>query len=146
MGDQLQQNPMRQKRMTKQKRVIQEVLCSTRSHPTADWIFEEARKQIPDISLGTVYRNLQVLLEEGKIQELNYGKDQSRFDGDPEHHYHFVCTCCGQVMDFMPDAPPLPQELLDSAPGRVDSYRLECYGLCQGCLKTQGNDDNRAVF
>ena len=124
--------------MTRQKRVIQEVLCSTRSHPTADWIFEEARKQIPDISLGTVYRNLQVLLEEGKIQELNYGKAQSRFDGNPEPHYHFVCRECGRVMDFLDGAPGIDPNILLFAPGQVESCRLECYGVCLDCAKTNG--------
>lgn len=135
MNENPKTNPVRQKRMTKQKRVIQEILCTTRSHPTADWIFEEARKQIPDISLGTVYRNLQVLLEEGQIQELSYGKAQSRYDGNPNPHYHFVCSCCGRVLDFASDAPELDAALFSAAPGRVDSYRLECYGLCQDCLK-----------
>ena len=64
---------MKQKRMTKQKAVVYEILCSTDTHPTADWIYEQARKRIPEISLGTVYRNLQVLLEDKKIIELNYG-------------------------------------------------------------------------
>jgi len=81
----------KRKRMTRQKQVVYDVLCSTKSHPTAEWIYSEARKQIPNIGLGTIYRNLQVLLEEGKIRELNYGKSQSRFDGDPSPHYHFVC-------------------------------------------------------
>jgi len=135
MTENLQQTPSKQKRMTKQKRLIQEILCSTYSHPTADWIFEEARKQIPDISLGTVYRNLQVLLEEGKIQELNYGKAQSRFDGNPQPHYHFVCSHCGHVLDFPAESLGFEQQLMQAAPGRVDSYRLECYGLCKDCLK-----------
>lgn len=138
MNENMKVNRVRQKRMTKQKRVIQEILCATRCHPTADWIFEEARKQIPDISLGTVYRNLQVLLEEGQIQELRYGKSQSRYDGNPEPHYHFVCSCCGRVLDFLPGARELDRTVFDAAPGQVDSYRLECYGLCQDCLKHKG--------
>ena len=124
----------RQKRMTRQKRVIYDILCSTDTHPTADWIYQEARKQIPDISLGTVYRNLQVLLSDGKILELNYGKGQSRFDGNPEPHYHFVCEKCGRVLDFSMDAPPVPAEVLAAAPGKVLVHRLECYGICKDCL------------
>ena len=124
----------KQKRMTKQKRVIFEVLSGTKSHPTADWIYAEAKKQIPDISLGTVYRNLQVLLEDGKIQELNYGKSQSRFDGNPAPHYHFVCMQCGRVLDFDMDAPRVDAAVLAAAPGAVYSHRLECYGTCKDCL------------
>lgn len=125
---------MKQKRMTRQKRVVYDVLCSTTSHPTADWIYAESRKQIPDISLGTIYRNLQVLMEEGKIQELNYGKGQSRFDGNPAPHYHFVCERCGQVLDFSESAVLVDQAVLDAAPGMVKTHRLECYGVCRDCL------------
>lgn len=130
-------NDTKQKRMTRQKRVVYEVLCATTSHPTADWIYTEARREIPDISLGTIYRNLQVLLEEGKIQELNYGKGQSRFDGNPIAHYHFVCEHCGQVLDFPQDTPLVDQQVLDAAPGTVRTHRLECYGICEHCLSQQ---------
>jgi len=124
----------KQKRMTRQKRVVYDVLCSTTSHPTADWIYAESRKQIPDISLGTIYRNLQVLLDEGKIQELNYGKGQSRFDGNPAPHYHFVCECCGRILDFSDNAAQVDAAVLASAPGMVKTHRLECYGICKDCL------------
>jgi Fur family peroxide stress response transcriptional regulator len=124
----------KQKRMTKQKAVVYEVLCSTTSHPTADWIYAESRKRIPDISLGTVYRNLQALVKEGRILELNYGKAQSRFDGNPAPHYHFVCLDCGRVYDFAFEGARVAEEVFAGVPGRVDSYRLECYGACHDCL------------
>jgi len=124
----------KQKRMTKQKKVVYEILSSTKSHPTADWIYQQARQEVPYISLGTVYRNLQVLLEEDKICELNYGKGQSRFDANAMPHYHFVCENCGHVLDFPLDAPAVPQNLLDYAPGQIHRYRLECYGICSACL------------
>lgn len=125
---------LKRKRMTKQKKVIYDILCSTETHPTADWIYNEARKQIPEISLGTVYRNLHVLQEDGKIIELTYGKDQCRYDGCITPHYHFVCMNCGKVLDFAPDCPQIGQDVLDSAPGLVKEHRLECYGLCRDCM------------
>jgi len=128
--------PEKQKRMTKQKKVVHDILLSTTSHPTADWIYQRARQEVPDISLGTVYRNLQVLLEEHKIRELNYGKGQSRFDANPSLHYHFVCEQCGQIMDFPEEAPLLQQQLLAWAPGLIKDCRLECYGVCRRCLKS----------
>ena len=124
----------KQKRTTKQKRIVYEVLCSTNSHPAADWIYNEARKQIANISLSTVYRNLQMLCEDGLARELNYGKGQSRFDGNPQPHYHFVCSECGRVLDFdMPVEASCP-EMFAYAPGVVSSHRLECYGTCNDCL------------
>jgi len=124
----------KKKRMTKQKKVIYDVLCSTTAHPTADWIYQEARKQLPDLSLGTVYRNLQTLREEGKILELNYGKGQSHFDGNPAPHYHFVCTHCGRILDFPEHTAPVDPSFFDQAPGQVTSHRMECYGVCKDCL------------
>ncbi|MEG2213598.1 MAG: transcriptional repressor [Clostridiales bacterium] len=124
----------KQKRMTRQKKLIYEILCSTVTHPTADWIYEEARKKIPDISLGTVYRNLQVMREEGQIIELNYGKNQSRFDGNAQPHYHFVCEKCGRVLDFEPNHQLVGEDVLSAAPGVVKAHRLECYGICKDCL------------
>jgi len=124
----------KQKRVTKQKKLVLELLHSTDCHPTADWIYTQARQELPDISLGTVYRNLQVLLEEGEIQELNYGKSQSRYDGNPMPHYHFVCLECGQVLDFQDNTVSVDNSVLSAAPGQVDFYRLECYGVCKHCL------------
>src|SRR5512136_1321888 len=86
-------------RMTKQKRVILEVLKNTKSHPTADWVYDKVKKKIPNISLGTVYRNLNILKSQGEILELCYGKGFSRFDGNSSQHYHFTCEHCGRILD-----------------------------------------------
>lgn len=122
-------------RMTKQKRVILNVLRGTKSHPTADWVYLHARKELPNLSLGTVYRNLNVLKEMGEIMELNYGSTFSRFDGNPSQHYHFVCQECGQVMDL--DF-PVHRQLDDLAAAtlgaEVSHHRLEFYGRCANCL------------
>lgn len=125
---------VKRKRMTKQKRIIYEILCATNCHPTADWLYQEARKQLPDISLGTVYRNLQILREDGEIMELNYGKGQSHYDGNARPHYHFVCQRCGHILDFEQNFDCVDNSKFDQAPGRVESYRMECYGVCNDCL------------
>ncbi len=122
-------------RMTLQRRIIQEILHNTTSHPTAENIYLEARKKLSYISLGTVYRNLKVLLQDNKIQELNYGKGVSHFDGNYFPHYHFVCQACGRVYDI--DI-TMQQGLLESAKaaamGEITSHRLEFYGICNACL------------
>jgi len=86
-------------RMTKQRKAILKILENTDIHPTADWIYEQVKKEIPNISLGTVYRNLNVLSEMGKIMTLDYGSSYSRFDGNPRNHYHFKCEKCEKVFD-----------------------------------------------
>ena len=81
-------------RMTRQKKIILDILRSVKTHPTAEWIYQEARQQIPGLSLGTVYRNLNLLRDNGEIMELNYGSSQSHFDGTAANHYHFQCREC----------------------------------------------------
>jgi len=122
------------RRMTKQKRLILEILRSTKSHPTADWIYDQARKVLPGISLGTIYRNLAILKEDGEIMELNYGSTYSRYDGNPQNHYHFVCLKCGRVEDVdMPVCGELDKQAEKTKIGQVYYHRLEFYGLCLHC-------------
>lgn len=124
-------------RMTKQKRVILEVLKDTTSHPTADWVYEKVRRKIPNISLGTVYRNLNILKNQGEILELSYGKGFSRYDGTPDNHYHFTCESCGKVYDVdCPVAHNLDKDVESGMGFRVKQHRLEFYGICKDCGKS----------
>src|SRR6056297_2080891 len=91
---------MAKTRMTKQRKTILEVLKNTDSHPTADWIYEKVKQEIPNISLGTVYRNLNLLADKDKITVINYANDQSHYDGNTKIHYHFRCNQCGNVFDL----------------------------------------------
>ena len=122
-------------RMTNQRRTILEVLKETTSHPTADWIYDEVKQKIPNISLGTIYRNLNLLAESGQILELNYTNTQTRFDGNPSPHYHFICQECGRVYDLALELQPqLDMEAEQISGHRIDFHRLEFYGICQECL------------
>jgi Fur family peroxide stress response transcriptional regulator len=122
------------KRMTKQRKVIKEILCSTTAHPTAETIYEEAKKILPDIGLGTVYRNLQVLVEEGSVLQLNCDKRYSRYDGNVNPHAHFVCEKCNRVYDLDVD---ISDKLIGLAQkqykGDVKSCKVEFFGVCQYC-------------
>ncbi|MDK2887460.1 MAG: Fur family transcriptional regulator, peroxide stress response regulator [Thermoanaerobacter sp.] len=132
------------RRMTKQKKLILEILRNTNTHPTADWIYEQARKQIPDISLGTIYRNLNNLKQAGEIMELNYGSTFSRFDGNPQNHYHFVCDGCGRIFDL--DLPLMNnlEEKVSSLTGmQVTRHRLEFYGYCRECQAKQSEEEKQ---
>lgn len=90
---------MVQKR-SRQREAILAAVQSTKCHPTADWVYAEVRKDIPNISLGTVYRNLSMLAENGMIQRLNIGTTVEHFDGNPEIHYHVCCDVCGRIDDI----------------------------------------------
>ncbi len=124
---------------TRQKEAILRVLRSTTSHPTAEWVYGEVRKEIPNISLGTVYRNLRQLSERGEILELAFNGGASRFDSRTDTHYHFVCEKCEHVFDI---DEPLHKELSESVAQKtgfqVLNYRLEFSGLCKKCLKRRG--------
>ncbi|WP_350342751.1 transcriptional repressor [Proteinivorax tanatarense] len=128
-----------QQRMTKQRKKILETLQSTTCHPTADWIYNEVKKEMPTISLGTVYRNLNVLKEQGKILELNYGSTFSRYDGNPKNHYHFTCRTCQKVYDVdIPLQDELDKEISSVNGHKVKEHRIEFYGVCKECLKEEG--------
>ncbi len=124
---------MAKQRMTKQKKLILDIVKGTTSHPTADWVYQEAKKVMPNISLGTVYRNLRFLVEMGEIMELNYASSFSRFDGNPHNHYHFVCQSCGEVSDVELSKDIDLSSLVEARDLLVQSHRLEFYGLCCKC-------------
>jgi len=121
-------------RMTKQRRIILDVLRSTTSHPTADWLYEKVKDKIPNISLGTVYRNLNILKEMNEIMELNYGSTYSRFDGNPQNHYHFVCERCGMGFDMDEEVHREMDRRVEEKTGfTVRYHRMEFYGTCREC-------------
>lgn len=121
-------------RMTKQRKAILKILENTDIHPTADWIYEQVKKEIPNISLGTVYRNLNVLSEMGKIMTLDYGSSYSRFDGNPRNHYHFKCEKCEKVFDVEIEVlNNLNKKISKKSTFQVKSHRLEFYGICSEC-------------
>ena len=82
-------------RRSRQRDRILEILRGTRSHPTAEWVYGQLRRESPHVSLGTVYRNLEVLAEMGQIQKLELGGTVKRFDWNPQRHYHIRCLQCG---------------------------------------------------
>ena len=125
-------------RMTRQRRVILEEIRRYNNHPAADEIYERVRKQLPRISLGTVYRNLDVLCELGEIQRLELSGAMKRFDGIPKKHYHIRCVCCGRV-DDAPIAPlnELEDDLYGTTVFEIIGHNLEFTGLCPQCSRQQ---------
>ncbi len=122
------------RRMTKQRKMILEVVKNTTIHPTADWVYEQVKKEIPNISLGTIYRNLNVLKEMGEIIELNYGSEQSRFDGNSVEHYHFKCLECNKVLDIEIEVErDLEDRVEEVIPGRISNHRCDFFGYCNDC-------------
>jgi Fur family transcriptional regulator, peroxide stress response regulator len=121
-------------RKTKQKEAIMEVLRGTTSHPTADWVYNEVRKEIPNISLGTVYRNLRLLCQSGEIAELDLCSNLSRFDARSDNHYHFRCEKCGQVFDVdEPVDKKIDGRIARKTGFMIIYHKLEFRGVCRKC-------------
>jgi Fur family ferric uptake transcriptional regulator len=123
--------------MTRQRRVILEELRKLESHPTADEVYELARRRMPRISLGTVYRNLEILSDCGMIQKLELGGTQKRFDANVRNHYHVRCMRCGCIEDI----PMEPLTTVENDVRAVSDYEiigshLEFIGVCPQCKKT----------
>ena len=121
-------------RKSRQKEVILRVVKSTASHPTADWIYHRVKEEIPNISLGTVYRNLKLLKQEGEILDLDPTSTLSRFDGNTQNHHHFRCERCGCIFDV--DEPidnEINQRVAQKTGFKVFYHRLEFRGLCKDC-------------
>lgn len=126
---------------SRQRNLILQILRSTKCHPNASWIFEEARKHLPSISLGTVYRNLAMLKEEGRIRELSVGKGVGLYDGDLRNHDHICCLVCGKVEDVPPSGPSLPYSQVENTIGyRIHWHRLEYFGVCPDCETAAAHD------
>jgi Fur family ferric uptake transcriptional regulator len=124
--------------MTRQRETILDILRQTDSHPSADEIYELVRKQLPRISLGTVYRNLEVLADLELIQKLEVGGTIKRFDWETNKHYHIRCLCCGRV-DNAPIAPlnKLEDRLYGATVFSIIGHRLEFEGLCPECTEKE---------
>ncbi len=121
-------------RDTKQRKAILDFLGKTRSHPTADRIYDSVRKVIPNISKGTVYRNLQVLIGTGKVSVLDIRGTLSRYEICQGAHYHFRCEACGRVYDLdEPVDPGLDDRISKRTGFIVSGHQTEFRGRCADC-------------
>ena len=122
-------------RNTKQKEAILRVLRKTEDHADARWIHLQVRHSLPHISLGTVYRNLKALTDEGLISFLDMGSG-SRFDGTPGNHAHFHCQKCGGVSNLdEPSDPSMDKNISAQYRLSVAFHRLDYFGLCPSCQR-----------
>ena len=133
-----------QYRNSKQRQKILDLLVSSKSHPTADWIYRKLKKRFRNLSLGTVYRNLRILKETGQIWELNFGTGLSRFDAVVHSHYHFICNTCQNIYDIkIPPMRSLDDRVMQLTGFRILSHRLVFFGLCDVCKqKNKKNGKN----
>ena len=119
-------------------------LRQTTVHPSAEWIYTQLKPEIPDLSMGTVYRNLTLFKDQGRIVSVGTVKGVERFDGNTDPHVHFICTECGAVVDLA--AISVPEELNRAAAtdsgGRVDTCQLTFTGVCMECLNNNKSEES----
>jgi Fur family transcriptional regulator, peroxide stress response regulator len=119
---------------TRQRARILEWLRATDSHPTAAQTHEALLGEMPNLSLGTVYRNLEVLVSEGLVDEVPSSGGGVRYDGNPKPHHHFICDACGAIDDLHLQAPRELARKLRRARGRsARRIRIDFFGLCEAC-------------
>ena len=121
---------------SRQRESIKENLMNRYDHPTAETVYLDVKKDYPNISLGTVYRNLSLLAELGEIRKLtNYG-GADRYDGHIYPHSHFICTECGKIMDLKVEInDALLKEVGDNFSGQIIGCSARFFGLCEDCMK-----------
>ena len=128
--------PISEQRNTRQRQVILEELQKLTTHPTAADLYEIVRKRLPKISLGTVYRNLELLARNQTIQKLDISGAEARFDGNPDPHCHARCSVCGRVGDLHSMAPePLDKKIKKANGWEILGYRIEFEGICPECKR-----------
>jgi Fur family peroxide stress response transcriptional regulator len=127
-------HPQKIFRQSKQRTRILELLRSTEIHPTADWLYEKLKNEFPQLSLGTVYRNLSTLIEQGLIKKIHFGSTFDRFEANIKPHYHFICESCGKILDFeMPIYEDLNFQAKKLTNFTIHHHKLEFFGICEEC-------------
>ena len=130
---------MSQHKHSRQRDSIIENLKQRTDHPTADMVYSDIRKVYPNVSLGTVYRNLSLLAQENTIRKLNTDDGVLRFDYNVKPHDHFICRKCGNMIDL--HSTNAEAELVESVSkcfeGEIDSCTVTFYGTCEKCLKAR---------
>lgn len=117
-------------RYSRQREALLQLLHSTTTHPDAEWLYTILRKEYPNISLGTVYRNLRQLTDAGEIVELIDGT-VSHFDADKSPHYHMKCNCCQGIYDVHKDNVSITVKTEDGF--LIDGFSLMLNGTCRNC-------------
>ena len=131
-------------RYSRQRELIKEKVMSSKEHPTAEMVYAEVKLKMPSISLATVYRNLNSLVEMGAIRRLSMPDGPDRFDGWKGRHYHMVCDSCGCVVDVKSDALREMDRMLEQQYGfQVRDHDLLVYGVCKQCMHNQNIKEER---
>ena len=131
---------MKTLKYSRQRESIKANLMSRHDHPTADALYASIREEFPNISLGTVYRNLNLLVETGEILKLTCGNGPDHYDGNVAPHYHFVCRSCGAVTDLpMEPFADIDQKAQSCTADQIEDHTVFFFGRCTNCFQKEGH-------
>ena len=124
---------------SKKREAILEAMRSTDCHPSAEWVYHKLKSEFPDLSLGTVYRNIALFREDGTLVSVGTVNGQERFDADLSPHPHLICSRCNAVIDVRADLDTgaLYEEIEDRYGGKVDRHEVIFHGLCKNCIEAE---------
>jgi len=132
----MKKEPSSKFRDSRQRMRILKLLQASDSHPTADVLYSKLKKEFPKLSLGTVYRNLAILTEQGFVKKIHFGSTFDRYEARLDQHYHFICETCKNIFDFtMPVYNDLNAKARKATNFAVKRHMIEFFGTCQDCLK-----------
>lgn len=121
---------------SRQRESIKNYLMSSKEHPTADTVYLHVKEEFPNISLGTVYRNLNLLADIGEAIKISTPDGGDRFDGEVKPHNHFYCNCCGKMIDLeMESIDHIDEIASKNFDGLIESHSILFYGKCGDCIK-----------
>jgi Fur family ferric uptake transcriptional regulator len=124
-------------RMTSQRQVIMDEFAKSKTHLSADEVYRKVRRRLPRVSLGTVYRNLELLSGHGIIRKVEYAGKQKLFDGDMSNHYHLKCTQCGILVDIPVEKVFIDFKALEQQDDFcITGHDLKIFGVCDTCRKS----------
>ena len=125
---------MVQRRFSKQRQIIYDMIVNNPVHPTADYIYNSLKEEYPELSLGTVYRNLNVLTEMGLILKITSEANSEHYDGNTSNHYHLMCESCHHIYDVMiPYLENIEEEAQKDCAHKINSHSLVFSGVCKNC-------------
>ena len=123
-------------RRSRQRERILQLLRETDTHPTAYWVYSRLRKDFPDLSMGTVYRNLTVLADQGLVSRVDFGTSFGRFDANTDHHYHFICDVCEAIQDLdLPVDESLNRRVRTTVGVEARRHDIQFRGTCEACAR-----------
>lgn len=130
---------MKRENFSRKRQAILEAICGTTVHPTAEWVYQKLKPEYPDLSLGTVYRNLSKFKEDGVIISVGVFNGQEHFDGNTAPHNHFVCSECCDVLDLSEEyvSDGIYDRIAEKYGIKVQSHELVFRGVCRQCLEKE---------